>query len=546
MNRKLIHHLLRLGIVVLLTLVPRNSASINAQSPVIEGQNSAIVMLRSANARGDLEGTLCGAGIVLSSRNGRTLILTAQHVLVELARENEGIRKAAGQPMGLAAQFLGEAGSYRLAKPLPGLSSEKLDYAVLEVLSDDTRPLNDNFLWERLGDVRLPGTAPAGGDAFQDVRAVGNSGCKPWNASVSTEKVITASPVEIKFETRFVAEGSSGGGLFGADGSLVGLVLDTDGSFGTALPLTSVLAELRTKHVAIDLAPAPQHAVMAPAGQSGAPGGSPARQHSPVGTWEGTMSCGGDAGLRLIVEKVEGGRVLGYLHSFKTLGGLPMRDQCNAVLGTYEELSNSMSVRAQVPGQAQSLTDNAGGQGVTLAGRIPGDRYAGRADYLGKCTSFVLMRTDSEPQEDPACDHVLPPNPYASLPVAEVSRHLQEGNAQITTVMAELTKKANSRGSVSACSSESIEGHAAFVILHTVGDWFVANPRPPSSKVYEQSANSINLVYMLKRLPGVEMSTWNDLPCRSAMKIRASAFAQQLSASTEQVSNASRVLQGLP
>lgn len=236
-----------------LSLLPVLVGRAAAQSDLSE-QKSLVVMLHSIDKAGQFEPTVCAAAIVLSTRNGHTLLLTANHVLDKMARENADRAKAKAPPVELGAAFFGSNGTFYRVSLKPGLADVDLDYAVVEVVMQDKIPNATPRSWKVIGSLENRASDAADGSAYKDVRAIGYAGCQSWETSVSLEKVKGLNARgRVQFESRFVKTGTSGGGLFAEDGSLVGMVTDTDGSFGYAAPLDAILADLREKGLEFDL-----------------------------------------------------------------------------------------------------------------------------------------------------------------------------------------------------------------------------------------------------------------------------------------------------
>lgn len=247
MKRWLLRRFLAIGVWGALAA----AGPVAAQSPG-GTQNDLVAMLHSVDAAGQFDGSLCGSALVLSQSDGRTLLLTAKHVLAQLDEENDSRKLSGDPPVRLGAQFFGAVGTFHEVRPLPGVFNESLDYAVVEVIPRPGTTIAPPGSWNRLG--ALDGDDAQGDKpGYQDVRAVGYSRCRPWAASASPEKVIAVGGTDITFETRFVDHGSSGGALFAVDGRLVGMVVKTDGDEGTARSIDVILSDLALKNVRTDL-----------------------------------------------------------------------------------------------------------------------------------------------------------------------------------------------------------------------------------------------------------------------------------------------------
>ncbi|EJL34200.1 serine protease [Novosphingobium sp. AP12] len=233
---------------ICLTIMPTNSV---AQAS-LDDQRSIVAMLQAADENGAPEDPFCAAALVMANSGGRTLLLTAQHVLDELDNRNLDRTQSAHAPLKLTVQFFGAVGRTYSVRRLPLLSNRTLDYAVLEVLPLNNAPIPAPRNWAVLGITQDFTKTTQTKVTYQDVRAIGNNDCDPWMASASAEKIIAQAGTQIIFETHFIDKGNSGGGLFAADGGLVGLVTETTGDKGIALRLDVAVAELAVKHVEID------------------------------------------------------------------------------------------------------------------------------------------------------------------------------------------------------------------------------------------------------------------------------------------------------
>lgn len=213
-------------------------------------EKSITVMLRSIDAQGRPVGELCGSAIMLSNSNGRVVLVTAQHVVDQL----ENAKLLHGGDVVLGAQFFGLAGSYFATRHLAGIRESRLDYTILEVVNRPGLTIPPPKSWKLIGEgIDIPNMVETGATKPIDVRTIGNGNCNPWRTTISTQKIVTTSVNSIEFEQSIVSEGNSGGGLFGADGSLIGLVVTADSDNAQAIPFTTIASELEGQNLAIDL-----------------------------------------------------------------------------------------------------------------------------------------------------------------------------------------------------------------------------------------------------------------------------------------------------
>jgi hypothetical protein len=205
-----------------------------------------VVMLGARTADGQFDSQLCAAGIIVSQTSERTLILTAEHVLGKIRKASEADPDVRYE---ITAEFAWLRGKLVVARPVPGLASVLLDYALLSVEAVDAPPIPDAASLAVLGDLQGPDGKP------RSVIEIGNPGCRRWERPVTPQPVVASSAFEIKVESRFTSEGSSGGALFTDGGALVGMLIASDGSFTTVRPIPLLLEQLEQQRISVSLTP---------------------------------------------------------------------------------------------------------------------------------------------------------------------------------------------------------------------------------------------------------------------------------------------------
>jgi hypothetical protein len=170
-----------------------------------------------------------GAGIVIGLDEQRAYIATALHVV-------EGAD--------VWVSFAAAPGDSTRAR-IDQQAENNLDLAVISVPATSAPPgLAASF--DRLGEPDRLAT---------DVK-VSPVGCPDetcWGAPSPPDQILTATPLELWFQSDFVKRGSSGGGLFDRWWEVVGLVTTSDPPRAKAIPIDYVLDQARTWGVPVSL-----------------------------------------------------------------------------------------------------------------------------------------------------------------------------------------------------------------------------------------------------------------------------------------------------
>jgi hypothetical protein len=213
--------------MVLVTAAAAPLAAQRVSRMPVEAANLVVQVLATG---GDDEEV--GAGIVVAASN-RIVIATAAHV-VRRAQDGGKVR--------VVFQF---ARNDTVEARVDQLDRE-LDLAVLSVARDGRAAMQ--FAFDRGGD---PGALEIGAL----VVPVGCPDRRCWEPPVSGDRVISASPRRVRFESFFLSPGSSGGALFNQQWEVVGLVTEKNTQDGVAVGMSEVADRLRKWGYTVQLGP---------------------------------------------------------------------------------------------------------------------------------------------------------------------------------------------------------------------------------------------------------------------------------------------------
>jgi len=214
------------GVMVLVTSAAPLAAQRVSRMPV-EAANLVVQILASGG-----EDEEVGAGIVVAASN-RILIATAAHV-VRAARDSGKVR--------VVFQFARNDTVLALVDQV----DRELDLAVLSVARDGRAAVQ--FAFNREGNS---GALEIGAM----VVPVGCPDRRCWEPPVSGDRVISASPRRVRFESFFVSPGSSGGALFNRQWEVVGLVTEKNTQDGIAVGMSEVADRLKKWGYTVQLGP---------------------------------------------------------------------------------------------------------------------------------------------------------------------------------------------------------------------------------------------------------------------------------------------------
>lgn len=168
-----------------------------------------------------------GAGIVIGANNDQVYIVTANHVVREGDSPAKDIR----------VQFRGH--TEKLAAQLATHYSVDHDLAVLTVADAKAHGIDGNaFPFDRLGDP----TILAQGDP---VFLAGHPQGVLWSLTVSPDAFIEADGDSLRFESKALFRGHSGGALLNFRMEIIGLLRKDEQPNGDALSIVNVLSMLK-------------------------------------------------------------------------------------------------------------------------------------------------------------------------------------------------------------------------------------------------------------------------------------------------------------
>lgn len=194
--------------------------------------------------RGTMAGEpVIGAGIIFGfgTSPDRLYVATANHVL----RRGRG-PQSAQRIENLEVKLNWLPGEWAAGQVLDDLDAD-LDLAVLSVKTP-RGPLTGSQAFARLG-------RPV--ERRDGVFAVGFPGSRQWEANLQPDPVSTVTTSTLTFQTQFVQQGHSGGGLFNKNWELVGLIKQDQPPHAAAIRIEAVIDQLKQwgYTVALSLAP---------------------------------------------------------------------------------------------------------------------------------------------------------------------------------------------------------------------------------------------------------------------------------------------------
>lgn len=169
-----------------------------------------------------------GAGIICGVDKDSLYVVTADHV----------VRSGKDEAQEIQLQFKSLSGRRVKAMLLPQHDSE-LDLAVLRVDGLAELKINvESLPFERLGS---PQSLKRGAEIYM----LGYPGGRKWWINTSPERFAEREGDWIRYESRLITGGNSGGALLDANRDLVGMVRSDEPPNGEAISITSVIRKLR-------------------------------------------------------------------------------------------------------------------------------------------------------------------------------------------------------------------------------------------------------------------------------------------------------------
>lgn len=169
-----------------------------------------------------------GAGIVVGEDSAWVYIATAAHVIT-FDRDQSIVADS------VRVEFASER---TFVSATIDTFSVDLDLGVIRVSREAAVSAGYRAVLDRLGDSNAirPGS---------EVSPVGCPGSNCWRAPSPADRVLSANPVEILFQTSFVRGGSSGGGIFNRWDEVVGMVSRVEPPGAYALPMDFVVGTIQ-------------------------------------------------------------------------------------------------------------------------------------------------------------------------------------------------------------------------------------------------------------------------------------------------------------
>jgi len=169
-----------------------------------------------------------GAGIVFSVENDQVYIVTANHIVREGDRQGQDVnvefRSLRGKTLSARLESHFDAG---------------LDLAVLSVANAKSLGFNSSaFPFDRLGD-------PTGLKSGDPVFLAGHPNGVPWSLSVSSDAFIETDKDSLRFESKSLFKGHSGGALLNFRLEIVGLLKSDVQPYGDALSIAKAVSILK-------------------------------------------------------------------------------------------------------------------------------------------------------------------------------------------------------------------------------------------------------------------------------------------------------------
>jgi ankyrin repeat protein len=179
-----------------------------------------------------------GAGIIVGREEDRLYVVTANHVV-----------RSGDQTAGDLVVHLRDFPTLDLAATVLDTADPKQDIAVLRVNGLSTHGIDTCALpFARLGDDEA---ARRGADVY----AVGNPNGVPWSMPVLPDRISQAVGDHLSFQSQFISQGHSGGGLLDSRGLLIGIIQKDERPFGWAMRMPPLLATVRAWGHPVHLAP---------------------------------------------------------------------------------------------------------------------------------------------------------------------------------------------------------------------------------------------------------------------------------------------------
>jgi hypothetical protein len=170
-----------------------------------------------------------GAGILFAHLNGKAWIVTAKHLIVDTQPAQK-----------VLVTFVQNTKRQVNAEVLPALPTQ-LDVGVISVADNEIPPglLKPNLFPATI--VGDPGNLSSGDKIF----VLGHPNGVSWAVPAVPDYVSRVANDTIRVQSNFVTVGHSGGALFGRGGALVGMVIEDEQPFATAIRIDTIKGLLK-------------------------------------------------------------------------------------------------------------------------------------------------------------------------------------------------------------------------------------------------------------------------------------------------------------
>jgi alpha-tubulin suppressor-like RCC1 family protein len=205
---------------VLVVLLSGTGVHPQANNPLREDIKRLIVRIEDGNR--------FGAGIIFGAANDEVYVVTANHVVRDGDRPSQDVQ----------VEFYAERGKHLLGKVAMHFDIDH-DLAVVIVPNAKAQGIDVNaFPFDRMGD---PTELTEGDPVF----LAGHPHDVPWSVSVTPDGFVETQQEWLRFESKSLFRGHSGGALLNSRFEIVGLLKSDEQPNGEALSIAKVLAILK-------------------------------------------------------------------------------------------------------------------------------------------------------------------------------------------------------------------------------------------------------------------------------------------------------------
>jgi hypothetical protein len=244
----ILRHLIRVAWLFSLWLAIGSPAAAapTGHDVVLENEKDLVVMVRGTIGESRQE----GAGVIVGSDRDGLIIATADHVV------RDGDQPVTGLTVRFRWKPEQEVPAALLANRIARSEASKskiYDLAVLRVAKSAVPPFDLDLLpLDQVGDAtELKRGA--------DLSFVGYPQGKAWYQNVSPARFAEVDGELLSFETDALLPGYSGGALLDSNLQLIGLIIETEGTFGTALDFGAIIATIKAWKIPAQIGDQPRN-----------------------------------------------------------------------------------------------------------------------------------------------------------------------------------------------------------------------------------------------------------------------------------------------